>query len=227
MMAADDSADQGTKQAEIQRAVRQAEAAQKAMGSMPAGLQRLIDAVCEPQVRWQDHIERTIQTIYGSDEASWARVNRRRLAVAPHVPWPGRIGNRAGNVAIEIDTSGSIGDKELELFMGEVRGVLEGVMPEKIYAMYVGAKLFNDEVIELDDVSELTSLAQKAGGGGGTDMTVVFREIEERQLDVQCIIILTDGYTGFGEDCGIPTIWCITSPDITAPWGETVHVVLK
>jgi lysozyme family protein len=56
-------------------------------------------------------------------------------------------------------------------------------------------------------------------------MTVVFREIEKRELPVEYVIVLTDGYTPFGEDPGIPTIWCITT-DVVAPWGETVHVKL-
>lgn len=212
--------------AEIQRAVKMGEAAAKAMGKMPAGLKRLIDEICEPQVSWKDILERKIMTLYGNDETSWARVNRRRLAVSPHIPWPGRMGLKSGPIAIEIDTSGSIGDKELNVFLGEVKGVLEGARPEKIYAMYVDSQLFNDEVVELDDPSDLGTLKQKAGGGGGTDMTVVFREVEQRQLDVDYVIVLTDGHTPFGDDCGIPTIWCITTPDIVAPWGDSVHVKL-
>jgi len=218
-------ADQSPGKAEIQRAVKMGEAAAKAMGKLPAGLKRLIDEICEPQVRWQDILERKIQTLYGNDEATWQRCNRRRLAVSPHVPWPGRLGLKSGALALEIDTSGSIGDKELNVFLGEVKGILEGARPEKIYAMYVDSRLFNDEVIELDDPSELEMLKQKAGGGGGTDMTVVFQVIEERQLDVDYAIVLTDGYTPFGEDTGIPTIWCITT-EVKAPWGETVHVKL-
>jgi predicted metal-dependent peptidase len=212
--------------AEIQRAVAMAAGAQKAIGSMPAGLQRLVDEIIDPEIPWEDHLERTIVCLYGSEEASWARVNRRRLAVSPHIPWPGRVGNRCGNLALEIDTSGSIGEQELNTFLGCVKGVLQQVMPEKIYAMYVDAALHNDEVIELDDVNDLDTLKAKAGGGGGTDMTVVFREIENRNLDVEAVLVLTDGHTPFGEDVGIPTIWCITTEGIKAPWGDTIHVKL-
>lgn len=225
-MPAADGSNPPTK-AEIQRAVAMAAGAQKAMGSMPAGLQRLVDEIIDPEIPWEQYLERTITCLYGSDEASWARVNRRRLAVSPHIPWPGRVGNRCGNLALEIDTSGSIGQKELSTFLGVTKGVLQSVMPEVIYCMYVDAGLFNDEVIEIDDVNDLDRLQAKAGGGGGTDMTVVFREIESRDLDVEAVIVLTDGYTPFGEDCGIPTVWCITSPDITAPWGTTIHVKLN
>lgn len=212
--------------ATIQRAVAAAAGAAKQMGKLPGGLQRLVDEILEPQVKWTELIRSAITTCVGNTEQTWNRPNRRRLANAPHVYWPGRSGIQSGQLAIEIDTSGSIGDKELKTFLSEIHGILSDVMPEKIHVMYVDALLYNDEVIEIDDPNDVLELAQKAGGGGGTDMTVVFREVEKRQLPVEYIIVLTDGCTPFGEDCGIPTIWAITT-DIVAPWGMTVHVEIQ
>lgn len=213
--------------ATIQRAVAAAAGAAKSMGKLPGGLQRLVDEILDPQVKWTEHIRSAITTCVGNTEQTWARPNRRRLAAAPHIYWPGRSGIQSGELALEIDTSGSISEHELKVFLSEVHGILSDVMPRKIHVMYVDAQLFNDEVIEIDDPNDVLELGKKAGGGGGTDMTVVFREIEERQLDVEYAIILTDGHTPFGEDTGLPTIWCITSPSITAPWGITVHVEIK
>lgn len=224
---ADSSEQEGNGKAEIQRAVAMAAGAAKQAGELPGALKRLIDEIIDPEIPWEQYLERNIITIYGKDEASWARVNRRRLAVSPHIPWPGRVGNRCGNLALEIDTSGSIGDEVLTKFLGILSGILKSVMPETVYCMYVDAQLYNDEVIEIQEVSDLEHLKTKAGGGGGTDMTVVFHEIEKRALQVEAVIVLTDGYTPFGEDCGIPTVWCIVgSEDIKAPWGTTIHVKL-
>ncbi len=226
-MPSDSSDLDGTDKAEIARAVAMAAGAAKAVGTLPGALKRLIDEIIDPEIPWEQYLERNIQCIYGNDEATWSKVNRRRLAVAPHVPWPGRIGSRCGNLALEIDTSGSIGDETLTKFLGIFSGILKSVMPETVYCMYVDAELYNDEVIEIQDLSELEHLKSKAGGGGGTDMTVVFREIEERALEVEAVVVLTDGCTPFGEDCGIPTIWCIVGNEGTnAPWGTTIHVKL-
>lgn len=213
--------------ATIQRAVAGAAAAAKSVGKLPGGLQRLVDEILEPQIKWTEHIRSAITTCVGTTEMTWNRPNRRRLAMAPHIYWPGRSGIQSGELALEIDTSGSIGEHELKTFLSEVHGILSDVMPRKIHVMYVDAALFNDEVIEIDDPNDVLDLGKKAGGGGGTDMTVVFREIEKRQLDVEYAIILTDGHTPFGEDTGLPTIWCITTEGIEAPWGITVHVDIK
>lgn len=207
----------------IQRAVASAAAAQKSTGKMPGGLQRLVDGILEPQVSWAEHLRSAIVTSAGTSEQTWSRPNRRRLAMAPHIYWPGKCGTQSEPVALEIDTSGSIGETELKTFLSEVHGIMSDVSPEVIYVMFVDSELFNDEVTEITDVSEVLDLQKKAGGGGGTDMTVVFRELEKRDLKVGYVVILTDGYTPFGEDTGIPTIWCITT-DVVAPWGKTVHV---
>lgn len=212
--------------AAVQRALKSAEAAAKSRGNMPAGLQRIVDDFCEPQVRWQDHLRKTLVTSAGRDQMTWARPNRRRLAMAPHIYWPGRNGSMLSPVAVEVDTSGSIGDHELKTFMGELAGLLDECKPEKIYVMYVDSQRFGD-IHEVTDTNDLREVARKSGGGGGTDMTVIFKEIEEQQLPVSTAIVFTDGYTPFGEDPGYPVIWCITSPDIKAPWGTSIHVDLK
>lgn len=216
-----DAPEKGT----IQRAVKSAANAQKSMGKLPGGLQRLIDEICEPQVTWTDHLRRTITTAHGTDQQTWCRPNRRKLAVAPHIYWPGRNGTATGEIAVEVDCSGSIGEADLKVFMGEVHGVLMDCRPQKIHLGYVDTELFNDEIHEITDPNDLLEVAQKAGGGGGTNLPIFFQILKDRGIEVEYRIVLTDGYTPFDEDDGIPTIWCITS-DIVAPWGETVHVKL-
>lgn len=210
----------------VQAALQKGKELAKMQGKGAAGLERFIDKFCSPQISWQEYLRKAlISNVRGRDNYTWQRPNRRRLVMPPHPYYPGRSGSRGPEIALEIDTSGSIGEDELRTFLGETAGILDEIQPEKIHVMYVDSRLHGD-VIEIDDSNQLEELAHKAGGGGGTDMTVVFREIEERQLPVETVVIFTDGYTPFGEDTGIPTVWAITSPGITAPWGTTVHVPL-
>jgi predicted metal-dependent peptidase len=212
-----------TDKASLQRSLKSAAAAAKAQGKLPAGMDRLIDQICEPQVTWTDHLRKQIVNNAGKDQYTWSKPNRRKIAVAPHVYLPGRNGVRAGEYVVEIDTSGSIGEHELKSFLGELHGILADLQPERIHVMYVDAAVHGD-VYEIDDPNDLLELGKKAGGGGGTDMTVVFREIEARGINPEAVIIFTDGYTGFGDEQPWNTIWCITTPNIEAPWGTTVHV---
>ena len=208
----------------IQRAVQAAASAAKAQGKMPAGMQRMVDEICDPQVPWQDYLRRTITTLTGRDTQTWARPNRRRLAAAPHIYWPGHAGRKAGGVVSINDTSGSVSDKEQQCFFGELHGILSDLTPEFLTVMFVDAAVHG--VHDLADVNDLIGLKSQIKGGGGTDMTVGFTEIQKLPVQPSTVIVFTDGYTPFGEDIGIPTIWCITS-DVVAPWGTTVHVKVK
>jgi predicted metal-dependent peptidase len=216
------SVDKPTMQAALQKGREMA----KMQGKGAGGLERFIDDYCTPKISWQEHLRKSLMmATRGRDVYTWARPNRRKLAMAPHVYMPGRAGLQGPEVAVEIDTSGSIGEKELKTFLGELSGIMDEIQPRKVHVMYVDDELHGD-VIELEDANELAELGHKAGGGGGTDMTKVFEIIEERQIPVESVVIFTDGYTPYGPDTGIPTVWAITTPGITAEWGTTVHVPL-
>jgi predicted metal-dependent peptidase len=99
------------------------------------------------------------------------------------------------------------------------------VEPEAVHLAYCDDEV-HGEVITFDDVNEIEAVAQQAGGGGGTNLPASFEKFREMDLPIEHRIIFTDGYTPFGEDDGIPTVWCITT-GVEAPWGVTVHVKIK
>ena len=208
--------------ATVQRALKMAASAATQQGLMPAGLQRLVDDVCEPQIKWTDYVKRSLVTMSGHDEQSYVKPNRRRLANAPHIYWPGRIGSRAGIGGICVDTSGSTSDEMQTKFFAEIHGVLQDCMPEKVHVGFVDAALHGG-FHEIEDVNDLLDLRGKVLGGGGTDLPVFWAEAEKEGIEMDWMIILTDGYTPFGDDPGIPTIWCMTT-DVVAPWGLTVRI---
>lgn len=216
--------EQSIENPQLQMALQKAQEIAKMQGKGAGGMERFIQDFCSPKIEWQEHLRKAITTVTrGHEDYTWARPNRRKLAMAPHVYWPGRSGRKGPHIAVEIDTSGSIGDDELKTFLGELSGILTDIQPEMVHVMYVDDDIHGD-VIEIDDVNQLQELSQKSGGGGGTDMTKVFEIIEEKQIPAETIVIFTDGYTPFGEDNGIPTIWAITTEGKEAPWGTTVHI---
>ena len=59
--------------------------------------------------------------------------------------------------------------------------------------------------------------------GGGTSFVDVCAEAEKLNADV--LLVLTDMYGSFPEQCSVPTIWCSTEKsETTVPFGEVVHV---
>ena len=66
-------------------------------------------------------------------------------------------------------------------------------------------------------------LDYKPEGGGGTHMPAIFDRLNEVNERPDALIILTDGYTDYGDAPGYPVIWVCTS-DRVADHGETIHI---
>lgn len=209
-------------QTEWDTAVAAAVASAKAQGKLPAGLERLLGEVLEPTVPWQDHIRAFFARKIGTGSYDWRKPDR--ALIQRDIFHPRRSGNGCGEVVVAIDTSGSIGQKELDVFFGEMNGILADVKPSKIYVVWCDAKVHKvDEVDENDDVRTL-----KPKGGGGTDFRPPFEWVRENDVTPEAMVYLTDGYGSFPEKEPIyPVVWGSISKDVKYPWGDVVEVKLK
>ena len=113
---------QANNSAEWKVAVCQAHEAAKKRGNLSAGLDRLVDSIMAPKVDWRavlrEFISRTAKNDY-----SWIRPNRRYIHQGLYLP--GLHSEELGDVVVAVDTSGSIGQKELNAFAAEMQGILE------------------------------------------------------------------------------------------------------
>lgn len=195
----------------------------KAMGKMPGDLKEMLEDILSPKVDWKEVLRRFMTDVNKTDY-SFARPNRRMISQGYYLPT--RHGMDAmRDIAIVIDTSGSMGDEELKQMFGEVCGAVEDSCPGKVTVVYCDAAVNHVDKFEDTPTADDVRQSAKRVGGGGTDLTRALDWIDEHVDDPACCIVMTDGYTPFGEDRPYPTLWTI-STDVVAPWGETVHVEL-
>jgi predicted metal-dependent peptidase len=208
---------------DFKEAVARAASAAKAMGKMPAGLQRRIDEILAPQVNWRDHIRLVMTGIFGSRSETWDKPNRRRLVLNPMVFLPGRKGHGADTVVVARDTSGSVSQKELAAYMAEVDGILSDVRPKRIILIDCDAAI--GQVQELTSLGDADAARLKgAVGGGGTSFIPVFNYIEKHDIRPECLVYATDMMGSFPSDKpAYPVVWAATT-DIKAPFGEVVRL---
>jgi len=211
---------------EFKEAIARAAAAAKAMGKMPALFQSMIDEIMDSQVSWKEHIRMLLTGKLGMGRETWERPNRRRLVLNPMIYIPGRRGFGADTVVIGLDTSGSIGQKELDAFFGEVGGILQDIKPRRIILLDCDADIAQvREARSIDDFG--TIRAQGAQGGGGTSFIPVFEWCEKEMVKPDALVYLTDMYGGFPAKApAFPVIWCATS-DEKGPFGDTVYIEVE
>ena len=149
------------------------------MGKLPMELQRALEAVLEPKVDWREKIQSLFARKIGSGTFDWRRPDRR--LITRDIYAPGRSGFGAGTVVVGIDTSGSIGKLELDMFMAEMAGILEDVRPKRLVIIWCDAIVHR--VDECEDAQDLNAIRRKgAPGGGGTSFIPVFSKIAELGL---------------------------------------------
>jgi predicted metal-dependent peptidase len=162
-------------------------------------------------------------TCNAKDTSSWRRVNRRYLS--SDVYMPSLIGERVGHLVLGIDTSGSVGARELNEFLSEVQSIAKDVHPDKVDLIYWDGEVAGHEEYSSSQVDTIVS-STKPAGGGGTDPTCVMRYMKEKAIKPEAIIMLTDGYIGdWGDEWNAPILWTIVGGNKSyAPVGKTIHV---
>ena len=205
---------------EIDDAIRQGAIS---AGKMGTGGERTVADLLEPQVNWRDVLREFItDTCTGSDYATYNRPNRRRLHTGMYLP--SGITQQVDELVLAIDTSGSIGQRELSAFLSEIKCICDTVHPKSIRLLYWDTEVCADEAYSMHELDTLTQ-STKPAGGGGTDVHCVTSYMATNNISPQAAIILTDGYlySGWGSwDC--PTLWCVLDSGKVSDCGKTVHI---
>jgi predicted metal-dependent peptidase len=206
---------------QIDQALRQGEIIR---GKMQGNKNRSINELLEPKVNWREQLRDFVTaTCKNKDRTSWKRPHKRFLG--QDVYMPSMIGETIGQVVIGIDTSGSIGDKELNEFLTEVVAICDDVSPSSIELLYWDTHVAGHETYNQGDYKSIFQ-STKPAGGGGTHVGCVNQYIKDKRITPEAIIILTDGYVeeDFGGSWDFPTLWAITTRHITSPHGKTINI---
>lgn len=217
---------QDRNQAAWDTAVAAAIASARLQGKLPAGLERLLSEVIDPQVSWQDHIRAFFARKVGGGGYDWRKPDRRLITREPRaIVAPQRSGNGCDTIVVGIDTSGSIGQRQLDTFFGELRGIIGDLQPEMVYVVWCDAKVHKvDECTETEDVGGL-----KAAGGGGTAFEPVFDWIEQEGITPDALVYMTDGLGSFPAQAPkYPVLWCaMKGYNVQYPFGDVVEIEIK
>lgn len=206
---------------EIDEAIRQGAAVAGKLGS---GGDRLLSEVLQTKQDWRELLREFVtSTTAGKDFSTYRKVNRRFVGM--DLLMPGSISEAVGDIVVAIDTSGSIGEVELAHFMGEVTGICEQVKPSRVHVMYWDTEVCRHEVYLQDELDDLVK-STKPAGGGGTMVECVPEYIRDKSLNVECVVVLTDGYLGGSWGTWpVPVLWAINgNKRATANVGVTVHI---
>jgi hypothetical protein len=198
------------------------------------GIGALVGALADipgPETPWEVILRRLLlRSVLHAPEPAWRRPSRgwiarhaRARAEGRGAPGfePGRVRDPAlPRIAVLLDTSSSVGDGTLRLFLAEVAGI----------ARRTGAQV---ALIAFDELPEAPVMLDPAGWqallarfaprrGGGTDFGPALAAAAA--LDPAAIVVLTDLDGPFGPPPRAPVIWAATAPAAAPPFGRLLDL---
>jgi len=91
-------------------------------GNMPGDIKRLVKSMTEPKMDWRQLLNTSILSLLKSD-FTWMRQSRKSRSMGVYLP--GQDNDTMVDLGIGLDVSGSIDNKMLADFMGEVGGIMQ------------------------------------------------------------------------------------------------------
>jgi predicted metal-dependent peptidase len=185
------------------------------MGSLPEGLERLIPIVRQGVIDWRSQLRDTIGGYYISDYVIMPP-SKKLLYAGIYLP---SATSHHLELAISIDSSGSVDEQLLAQFIAEIESITE------LFGSYsIELLVCDDRVRSHQRFTNGESIEYSLEGGGGTDFTPVFEYIETQMTPPKLLIYFTDLDGKFPlYEPTYETVW-ITSHQKEIPFGRVIVI---
>ena len=188
-------------------------------GNMPLGLGHEIKNILEPEIDWRHALWKYV----GKTNSDFDDLDRRFIYKGLYLE---ALLTEGLEIFVCIDTSGSVSNKLLSQFAGELKGILSAYPHVKCILYYADTSL--DGPHEIDSIDKLPP----AKGRGGTSFVPFFNTLSKSHEDFsevnRAAIYFTDGYGDFPSiEPDNPTMWLVPSDGLKSqqfPFGEVIRI---
>jgi predicted metal-dependent peptidase len=164
----------------------------KKNGKLPAELARWADAILTPpKISWQQKLRalarQSVAYSAGKVDLKWGAISKRQwgIGLGNNLPILPSYKAPIPRVAIAIDTSGSMSEKDLISAVSEAKAILDQTSGS------VDLIVCDAEVHAHRKIKNVSEIKKSLKGGGGTDFNPVFEGLKRERPDV--LVFATDG----------------------------------
>jgi predicted metal-dependent peptidase len=190
-------------------------------GNLPAGVKRMLSDMTEPKMNWRELLQQQIESTIKADY-TWMKPSRRSWHLDAILP--GQNVADMIDIAISVDLSGSISDKQCKEFFSEIHGIMQMYEAFKIQVWTFDTQVYNPATFTQDNADDLLNYIPQ--GGGGTSFEANWDFMKENDIVPKKFIVFTDGYPcgGWGDEDYCDVVWIIHGSDtIEPPFGTWAY----
>jgi predicted metal-dependent peptidase len=168
---------------------------------------------------WGSAMRDFIDTVCEGDEYSTFSPPNKRLQHLGNIVLPSRFDERAGELLINCDTSGSMGSVYPTVF-GEIARIVQVANPEAVRVIWWDTRVAGEQLFKPEQYADIAKLF-KPMGGGGTSPGAVVAYVRAKKYKPVAAIWLTDGYLdgseGQARGLDIPQLWGVVDNNMFRP----------
>jgi len=184
-------------------------------GELPKGLEMLVPRYFSHRISWEELLYRYIAE-FAKSTYSYLPPNMKYLYRGICLP---SLRSDLLRIVIAVDTSGSVEEKLLSVFLGEVESIMQRYGNYEIDLITADARVQSHRTYLPGE-----RLEYQVSGGGGTDFRAVFEYID-REIDYPTLLLyFTDGMGTFPEhEPSFDVMW-VMPESREVPFGEVLII---
>ena len=187
----------------------------KRQGNLPKDLEFVVPHYFSHRIAWRERLYRYLDS-YAKSTYTFVPPNMKYLYRGIYLP---SLSSDLLRIVIAVDTSGSIDEKLLALFLAEVSSIMQNYPNYEIDMITADTKIQQHYTF-----LPAEPLSYRLTGGGGTDFRPVFKYIDENLNYPTLLLYFTDGQGTFPEtEPNYDVIWVMPKSG-TVPFGETIFL---
>jgi len=191
---------------------------------LPSGIKKLVDSLVNPQLTWRELLPQQIQSVLRSD---YSFETPSRKGIDQGIYLPGLEREQTIDIAVAMDTSGSMTDTMARDILSEVKGIMDQYTDFKIHLFCFDTEVHNPQVFTAHNMEEFVEYDVQ--GGGGTDFEVCWNYFKDEGIVPKKFVMFTDGYPwdSWGDETYCDTLFIVHGGGYggripEAPFGITV-----
>jgi len=194
--------------------VAQAANSARMKGKLPGHLDSLVEAALYPKLDWKVLL-RDMVTSTAKNDFRIIPPNKKHLWRGIYLP--STFGDEL-NIAVAIDSSGSMSDDEIKNCLTELKGICDTYENYTIYLFVCDTRIHQQMELGPYDPIPKTVL-----GRGGTSFIEPLEAA--KKLDITAFVYMTDLCGEFPEkEPNFPVIWLCNNDTADAPWGNIIRL---
>jgi predicted metal-dependent peptidase len=213
------------RQGKWKKIISEGAAMAKQQGKLPAGLERMIEDILDSKIGWKEKLYKYIVDQIVCD-FTWSKPSKRSWGLNTYLPSPLK---ESIKIVASVDTSGSIGEDELQAFLSELVSIGNSFENIEIEIIVCDAAVHETYVLDKNNVDDIMNL--KMSGGGGTSHEPIIKHIKENITDCKIAVHFTDGYSDINnikhDDLDFDNLWIISKGGVSEKdiqWGDVINL---